>query len=85
MAAADLGFASVCDATMPDIGTACAETWTEGIEQVTELWRRDVDRRAVLRGSLFAATACGAPVLRWLVGDDAEHVRRTAARVQYAT
>lgn len=57
-------------------GLLYAETWSGGVDVVTDLWEKDVDRRTLLRGSAFTAAAYGAPALRWLVAGDAEQAVR---------
>jgi transcriptional regulator with XRE-family HTH domain len=66
-----LGF-SPEDAGGGETGLGFAETWSEGVHEVTELWKLDVSRRSLLRGSAFAAAAYGVPALRWMMSDSGE-------------
>ncbi|MEP7036004.1 MAG: hypothetical protein ABI934_10485, partial [Actinomycetota bacterium] len=45
-----LGFAAE-DAGVGDTGLGFADTWSEGVNEVTGLWRLDMSRRTLLRGS----------------------------------
>jgi hypothetical protein len=66
-----LGF-SPEDAGSGETGLGFAETLSEGVHEVTELWKLDVSRRSLLRGSAFAAAAYGVPALRWMMSDSGE-------------
>jgi transcriptional regulator with XRE-family HTH domain len=77
MSELDLGLTSAADDTLCDVGLAYAETWSEGVVEVTKLWQQDVGRRFVLKGSAFAAAAYGMPAFRWLMSDTEEQPAKT--------
>lgn len=74
-----LGFAAE-DARVGDTGLGFADTWPEGVNEVTGLWRLDMSRRTLLRGSTFAAAAYGVPALRWMMADPGEAPERLTGR-----
>jgi tetratricopeptide (TPR) repeat protein len=76
MSELDLGLTSAANDTLCDIGLTYAETWPEGVLEVTKLWQQDVNRRFVLKGSAFAAAAYGMPAFRWLMSDTEEQPAR---------
>ena len=77
------------DAGVGETGLGFAETWSEGVAEVTALWQLDVSRRTLLRGSAFAAGAYGVPALRWMMADSGEApaklVGPTVNRVEIAS
>jgi transcriptional regulator with XRE-family HTH domain len=72
----DLGLTSLANDSLRELGLTYAETWSEGVVEVTKLWQQDVNRRCMLKGSAFAAAAYGMPAFRWLMSDTDEQPAR---------
>lgn len=54
-------------------GLEFALDWRLGVDAAAELWRGDMQRRNLLRGVGFSATAFLAPAMRWLTSPLDEH------------
>jgi hypothetical protein len=56
-------------------------TWSESVGYGLDLWRLDTERREFLVSAAFVAGAHAVPVLRWLVGSDADEPAGTGQRL----
>jgi hypothetical protein len=60
----ELGFPAARE--LPDLGLRFSPSWRDTINNITALWRSDVERRQFIIDSAFAAGAYATSAIRWL-------------------
>ncbi|MFI1997016.1 helix-turn-helix domain-containing protein [Actinoplanes sp. NPDC020271] len=70
---ADNNVRPVAIETTTPTGLEFAPNWRHGLNAVVDLWRGDMQRRDLLRGAGFSATAFLPPAMRWLMSSFDEH------------
>jgi hypothetical protein len=75
----DVAAAATAEGAADSVGYPA--TWSASVGSGLDLWRLDTERREFLVSAAFVAGAHAVPVLRWLVGGDADEPAGTGQRL----